>query len=523
MSKTPGTSFEFSQSPSLVESVGIEPLWSHVYTELTPQNFPSTIARGDVPERLFLGPEIYGRGSEVAPSMTAEEIKSVLEGASGIRITSPRENKDAGQEPDFILGEDGRLRPNPKKAEPGKDGSINIELETKNREEVEATKIADQLQKAAIKELVSFFMRNYPHKDVPQHWLDMLSKEPDLPPAPVPLDSSNNIPAPVAEIPQPRLQPEVQPRPQPSQPVQEIPQTIQPSLQSVQGGPAPGQSQSGGGDGGAGGGFGAGGGNGGGNRGNGGYSGGSGGGRDVGAAPYVPRQAEIGETSALKITDNTPGAPSPGLVHLREAIDRANNGGKPVSVLHYGDSHIVAGTEPKTIENQLKAIAPVDYHTQAKIGISANYPLTHQQEWLDKPIRDANPDLVILSFGGNDAAGPVNKEAYEKQYQSLIDNVRQRAPNASILVVGPGDGNSIVGANKGNTLPGLDAVVAAQKEVAARNGLEFIDMREAMGGPGSIERWHAEGLAAGDKLHLTAKGYQRMGQTIAEHIKQEVA
>lgn len=77
MSKTPGTSFEFSQSPSLVDSVGIEPLWSHVYTELTPQNFPSTIARGDVPERLFLGPEIYGRGSEVAPSMTAEEIKSV--------------------------------------------------------------------------------------------------------------------------------------------------------------------------------------------------------------------------------------------------------------------------------------------------------------------------------------------------------------------------------------------------------------------------------------------------------------
>jgi lysophospholipase L1-like esterase/HKD family nuclease len=211
-----------------------------------------------------------------------------------------------------------------------------------------------------------------------------------------------------------------------------------------------------------------------------------------------------------------------GLAHLQEAIARANSGGAPISVLQYGDSHVAGRTEPKAIEDALKSLGPVQYDTMAKVGISANYPLTDPTNWLDKPIQKDHPDLVILSFGSNDSAGNVNQAAYEQSYQKLIDNVRERDPNASILIVGPSDGDSITGANKGNTLPGLDNVVAAQKAVAEKNGLDFFDLRQSMGGPGSIEDWHSKGLAADDKLHFTTKGYELIGNAVANHIKDQV-
>lgn len=214
-----------------------------------------------------------------------------------------------------------------------------------------------------------------------------------------------------------------------------------------------------------------------------------------------------------------PSGPGGGLESFKAAVQRANNGGEPVRVLQYGDSHIAGGVEPRAIEGALDELAPTEFSTKAKGGITATYPLQHPQEWLDQPIAQANPDLVILSFGSNDAASAVSKDAYVENYQKLIDEVRQRAPNASILIVGPTDGNSIVGANKGNTLPGLDAVVAAQKEVAARNGLDFFDLRQSMGGPGSVNAWKDQGLAAGDGLHFTNSGYEKIGRSIGDHLK----
>lgn len=148
------------------------------------------------------------------------------------------------------------------------------------------------------------------------------------------------------------------------------------------------------------------------------------------------------------------------MAQLQAAIDRANNGGAPISILQYGDSHVVAGTEPKAIEDALKSLGPVQYDTMAKVGISANYPLTDPTNWLDKPIQKDHPDLIILSFGSNDSAGPQNQAAYEASYQKLIDNVRERAPNASTdptnvstLLPIPYQGNftqQIVGQNNGN-------------------------------------------------------------------------
>lgn len=235
--------------------------------------------------------------------------------------------------------------------------------------------------------------------------------------------------------------------------------------------------------------------------------------------PATDTPPPSGESGLEVNPGDTPGNDQ-GLDHLKQAIARASSGGPPVSILQYGDSHIVEGTQAKTIESLFSAVAPVQYATQAQNGISANYPSAHPQEWLDQPIAQSNPDLVILSFGSNDSASAVNPDQYAQTYQKLIDDVRQRAPEASILIVGPSDGNAITGANSGQDLPGLDTVIQVQKDIAARNGLSFFDLRESMGGPGSIEQWHAQGLAAGDELHFTSAGYEKLGQTIFAHIQQ---
>ena len=431
---------------------------------------------------------------QLAP-MDAQAFQSVLDNAATINFTTEAGDAKNSVVPDFILGEDGKLRPNPVKIAPNPDSSVNIQLASANKSELDAKNAANQLQRRWAQDMIQRWQTSPGHEGqaVPQEWLDLVAKQ--------------DVPAPASDAP-------TQPQPRPEQPA---------ASPSYDGG---GSGSGSGGNGNGGGGMRGGGGNS--NGGGGGMRGGGGNGDGGGAinppdgdtTPRIPA-----DTPAIAPSDAGPMRDVPsvnggsGLEAFKAAVERARNGGEPVRVLQYGDSHIAGGVEPRAIEAALDEIAPTDFTTKAKSGVSANYPLQHRQEWLDQPIAQANPDLIILSFGSNDSAGAVDKDAYVQNYQKLIDEVRQRAPNASILIVGPSDGNSIVGANKGNTLPGLDAVVAAQKEVAAQNGLEFFDLRESMGGPGSVNSWKEQGLAAGDGLHFTNRGYEMIGRSIGNHIK----
>lgn len=207
---------------------------------------------------------------------------------------------------------------------------------------------------------------------------------------------------------------------------------------------------------------------------------------------------------------------------LRSAIVRARQGGSPVRVLHFGASHTVSGIQAAKFESLLEQHAPVHYYRKAKNGVSALYPLQHRQEWLDEAIGQSRPDLVVLEFGNNEAAGRINPQDYERKFEELILEIKRRAPNASIMVVGPTDGCSIGGVNKGNLLPGMDDVIAAQKNVAARYGLDYFDQRQAMGGSGSVYEWRRQGLVSGDLLHFNKSGYERLGSMLYDHLSRNI-
>lgn len=222
---------------------------------------PRTISKSEkeLPTTMNFSPTIYGDGwKDTLPAASSEQIKSSLDGASAVVFSSAADNATNKVEPDFYLGEDGKLRANPNKTTPNEDGSINIELQTKNKSETDAIKYSDQMQKAAIKDLINYFRQSNPSGRVPQHWLDMLSKEPDLPPAPAPISTARSDVT-----------------PEPNQATKEDPRAqMQPERTSGGGGSGGGGSgDGGGGGGGGGGGRGDGGGGGGGSRGGGGDSG----------------------------------------------------------------------------------------------------------------------------------------------------------------------------------------------------------------------------------------------------------
>lgn len=163
-------------------------------------------ANTDLPATLNLETaQLYGGQSVDA---TADQVRAAVKNATSINFTSPAQDAKSGQQPDFILGEDGKLKANPLKTTPSKDGSITIEIQSKNKTETDAKKLADQMQKSTIKDLINYFKNSHPPgTKLPQDWLDQLNKEPDLPPPVTPLDT----PSPAQEQPPPPEQRQAQP------------------------------------------------------------------------------------------------------------------------------------------------------------------------------------------------------------------------------------------------------------------------------------------------------------------------
>ena len=65
-------------------------------------------------------------------------------------------------------------------------------------------------------------------------------------------------------------------------------------------------------------------------------------------------------------------------------------------------------------------------------------------------------------------------------------------------------------------MPQVPVIVAAARRAALAEGCAFFDTFTAMGGDGSMRRWHrsAPRLAFGDLRHATPAGYRVVGNMI---------
>jgi hypothetical protein len=124
----------------------------------------------------------------------------------------------------------------------------------------------------------------------------------------------------------------------------------------------------------------------------------------------------------------------------------------------------------------------------------------------DHPLSNAatlkrrNYDLVIFHIGSNTfVVGEV-----ATCMKQVIERHRAALPNASFLIMTPPD--FLDQHHPPKTASWFIKVVAEQRRIAEENKAAYFDFFAAMGGDGSMGKFHEKDMDAGDFVHLNAKG-----------------
>lgn len=162
----------------------------------------------------------------------------------------------------------------------------------------------------------------------------------------------------------------------------------------------------------------------------------------------------------------------------------------------------------------------VVWDTLSMIGAFTNRLLAHDEAHFAGQLAHRDPDLVVLSFGGNDlrrvVGRVVDEEGLRDETERLLTRVRRGVPDAGCLVLGIIDhqrsGRLEVAPDR------VELVIRAQRAAAQRAGCAFYDTVAAMGGAGSYAAWRRRGLAASDGKHLSPRGRRVIGARLFEAL-----
>jgi lysophospholipase L1-like esterase len=150
--------------------------------------------------------------------------------------------------------------------------------------------------------------------------------------------------------------------------------------------------------------------------------------------------------------------------------------------------------------------------------------LSHDPDHIRAQIDRRDPDLLVLTFGGNDLKrmhlGKLDGEQYERELLEVLEHLRGPGPErVPCLVTGVVDHGRL---RAGKVVPHkhVTELIEAQRRAAFSAGCAFFDARGAMGGEGSILDWlrRRPPLASPDLKHLTRRGRDLMGEMIYQAL-----
>ena len=134
--------------------------------------------------------------------------------------------------------------------------------------------------------------------------------------------------------------------------------------------------------------------------------------------------------------------------------------------------------------------------------------------------RNENVALIILQFGGN--AIPSNEKpetirGFIKGYRDQIRYIRECAPEASILFIGPSD---MIRMRDGvwQTYPMVPYMDKLLRQMALEENIAYFSLYQWMGGAGSMLRWKEIGLAGADGIHFYRSGAKKAGNAVVEWL-----
>ncbi len=123
-------------------------------------------------------------------------------------------------------------------------------------------------------------------------------------------------------------------------------------------------------------------------------------------------------------------------------------------------------------------------------------------------------DLFIFEYGLNIAnKKQTDYTPYTSKFKKVIRKIKAYFPSASILILGSGDRDER-SADGLVTMRGVKELMAAQRQMAADEGVAFWNLFLAMGGEGSIGRMQKNGQANLDYTHINPAG----GKVVAKSL-----
>lgn len=141
------------------------------------------------------------------------------------------------------------------------------------------------------------------------------------------------------------------------------------------------------------------------------------------------------------------------------------------------------------------------------------------------PIQALQPDLLILSYGTNEAFNDdLDSGDYYAALTRRIQLLREQQPQAALLIIGAPD---VIKHSSAETCEGrrpvqLSNVQAIQRQVAREQQTLFWDWQGMMGGSCSFSDWQGRGLAQKDGVHFTSNGYKASAHALYQDLEQHI-
>lgn len=212
---------------------------------------------------------------------------------------------------------------------------------------------------------------------------------------------------------------------------------------------------------------------------------------------------------------------------------------RPLRIVHIGDSHVRGHVFPYVMRRSLEddfgdgAVEniPVTYQTSgiAKetgsngivyhiLGVNGATCHTYSTSERIRDIVDLRPDLVIMSFGTNEAHGRrYTASEHTVAMRNLLDALKKDCPDVAFLMTTP-PGAYVRNGRRGRVInPRTQLVVENELKFARENGIAIWDMYDIVGGKQrACLNWSAAGMYQRDKIHFTREGYVLQGLLLHE-------
>lgn len=212
---------------------------------------------------------------------------------------------------------------------------------------------------------------------------------------------------------------------------------------------------------------------------------------------------------------------------------------RPLRIVHIGDSHVRGHVFPYVMRCSLeddfgsKAVEniPVTYQTSGIaretgsngvvyhiLGVNGATCQSFSTPEHIRQIADLHPDLVILSFGTNEAHGRrYNASEHTAAINYLIEELKVSCPDVAFLMTTP-PGAYVRNGRRGKIInPRTPLVVENELKFAREHGIAIWDMYDIVGGKQrACLNWNAAKMYQRDKIHFTHEGYTLQGLLLHE-------